>query len=120
MLTNLKKLREEMGISQQYLADAVSISQQSINKYENHDVQPDIETLKRMADFFNTSIDFVVGYTSTRQKLEPTQTVVSNRQEEKILLLYRCLSDKERNGVIALMEVLAAHANENRFSDESQ
>ena len=111
MLGNLKKLREEMNISQQCLADAVSISQQSINKYENHNVQPDIETLKRMADFFSTSIDFLVGYSSTRQKLEPTQTEVSNSQEERVLLLYRSLSDKERDGVVALMGTLTSKAS---------
>ena len=47
MLVNLKKLREEIGVSQRALADAVGVSQQSINKYENHKIEPDIETLNR-------------------------------------------------------------------------
>lgn len=36
MLKNLKKLREEKGISQKQLADVISVSQQSINKYEKY------------------------------------------------------------------------------------
>lgn len=51
MLENLKKLREEAGITQKGLADAIGVSQQSINKYENHNIEPDIETLMRIARF---------------------------------------------------------------------
>ena len=61
MLPNLKLLRKEYHISQQALADAIQVSQPSINKYENHNIEPEIAVLKRMADYFNTSIDFIVG-----------------------------------------------------------
>ena len=44
MLTNLKKLREDASISQKALADAIGVSQQSVNKYEIHNIEPDIET----------------------------------------------------------------------------
>ncbi|MBQ4036753.1 MAG: helix-turn-helix transcriptional regulator [Clostridia bacterium] len=52
MVKNLKMLRNQMGISQQGLADALGISQQSVNRYENHKVEPDIDTLIKIADFF--------------------------------------------------------------------
>ena len=58
MLPNLKLLRKEYHVSQQALADAIQVSQPSINKYENHNIEPEIAVLKRMADYFNTSIDF--------------------------------------------------------------
>ena len=43
MLKNLKSLRKAYGISQQRLADAVFVTQTSINKYENHNTEPEIE-----------------------------------------------------------------------------
>lgn len=52
MIQNLKILRNKKGISQQKLADAIGVSQQSINKYENHKIEPDIDTLIKIADFF--------------------------------------------------------------------
>lgn len=52
MLENLKLLRSTAGISQKTLADSIGVSQQSINKYENHNIEPDIATLSRIADFF--------------------------------------------------------------------
>ena len=50
MLPNLKLLRKEYGISQQVLADMMGVSQQSINQYENHSIEPDIALLTQMAD----------------------------------------------------------------------
>lgn len=63
VVKNLKKLRKLFGVSQQQLADVIGVSQQSINKYENHNIEPDIETLIAMADYFNTSVDYLIGRT---------------------------------------------------------
>lgn len=76
MIANLKKLRNEFNISQQQLADVIGVSQQSINKYENHNIEPDIETLKTMAKFFNTSIDYLVGYKESETKFDNTQELL--------------------------------------------
>ena len=64
MLDNLKLLRSASGISQKTLADSIGISQQSVNKYENHNIEPDIATLSRIADYFHVSIDYLVGRTN--------------------------------------------------------
>ncbi len=64
MVENLKKLRIKHKISQKQLADVIGVSQQSINKYENHNIEPDIDTLKSLANYFNTSIDYLVGYSN--------------------------------------------------------
>ena len=61
MLKNLKMLRNQKGVSQQKLAETIGVSQQSINKYENHNVEPDIYTLISIADYFDVSIDYLVG-----------------------------------------------------------
>ena len=76
MIANLKKLRNAYNISQQQLADVIGVSQQSINKYENHNIEPDIETLKTMAKFFNTSIDYLVGYEDSRTEFNNTQELL--------------------------------------------
>ena len=62
MLENLKKLREKTGTTQRQLAEAIGVSQQSVNKYENHNIEPDIETLVRIADYFAVSVDTVIGH----------------------------------------------------------
>ena len=97
MLPNLKKLRQEFGISQQRLADAIQVSQPSINKYENHNIEPEIEILKRMADYFNTSIDYIVGHTDIRRKIEPAEAYHLNRRESELVTRFRALNDREKN-----------------------
>lgn len=87
MVANLKKLRSEYNISQQQLADVIGVSQQSINKYENHKIEPDIETLKTMANFFNTSIDYLVGY-------KENETEFSNTQE--LLRLFNLMTEEQQ------------------------
>lgn len=104
MLKNLKKLREEAGVSQKTLAESIGVSQQSINKYENHNIEPDIETLIRIAEFFNTSIDYIVGHTDVRRKIEVVHTFELNDEEEKMLVGYRKLNRKQKKSITLIIE----------------
>ena len=63
----LRMLRQERGISQQELADRIGLSKSSINMYERGEREPGIDTLKRIAAFFNVDIDFLLGKTSKRR-----------------------------------------------------
>lgn len=96
MLINLKKLREDASISQKALAEAVGVSQQSVNKYENHNIEPDIETLIRIADFFGTSVDYLIGHSTVRRKIEEVRGYELNDQESYIIEHYRTLTGKQK------------------------
>ena len=63
MIKNLKLIRTMRGISQQMLANALGTTQQSINKYENHKIEPDINTLIALADYFDVTVDYLIGRT---------------------------------------------------------
>lgn len=104
MLENLKLLRSAAGISQKALADSIGVSQQSINKYENHNIEPDIATLSRIADYFQVSIDFLVGRTNRR--LLPAESGDSSisSEEESFLFRYRALSSKQKKAVQAVLD----------------
>ena len=104
MLENLKKLRTEAAISQKQLADSVGVSQQSINKYENHSIEPDIETMMRIADYFNTSVDYLIGYTDIRRKTECVHAYELNAEESRIIEEYRTLSPKQKECIRTVMD----------------
>lgn len=106
MLPNLKILRREYGISQQRLADAIGVSQQSINQYENHSVEPDISVLTRLADHFNTSIDFIVGRTDIRRPIEHTEPFHLNKDESDVITQYRSLKSSEKQCITTMIQVL--------------
>jgi len=63
----LKGLREEKGITQKQLGKVINISDRVIGYYESSDRFPKDEIiLKMLADYFNVSIDYLVGRTSLR------------------------------------------------------
>ena len=107
MLTNLKRLRKRAGISQQALADKLGISQQSINQYENSATEPDIYTLCRLADYFHTSIDFIVG----REIPEVVQNnnfinTLLNEGEYLLVEKYRVLKPREQHCIDIVLSTL--------------
>jgi transcriptional regulator with XRE-family HTH domain len=57
----LKELRKSRGISQLKLAVDLNMNQNSISRYENMERQADYEALIRFADYFNVSIDYLLG-----------------------------------------------------------
>ena len=107
MLTNLKKLREDASISQKALADAIGVSQQSVNKYENHNIEPDIETLIRIADYFNTSVDYLIGHTNVRRKIEIVNTYDLSEKESQLIDSFRSLTDKQQGCVESVVQNLS-------------
>ena len=106
MLPNLKLLRQEYKISQQRLADAIGVSQQSINQYENHSIEPDISVLTRLAAYFNTSIDYIVGHTDVRRRIEHTESFHLNRDESELVTQYRALKETEKNCITIMVHTL--------------
>lgn len=99
MLKNLKSLRKEYGISQQRLADAVFVTQTSINKYENHNTEPEIEILKRLADYFDTTIDYLVGHSDQRYRPDHMRDERLTPREAQFLTDFRAMSEEKRQCV---------------------
>ena len=89
MIKNLKLLRSRKGISQGVLGAAIGVSQQSINKYENQDVEPNLALLSTLADYFNVTIDYLVG---REDEADSFHAAVLPEDEIFLLASYRKLS----------------------------
>ena len=59
----LKELRKKRKISQLKLALDLNMNQNSISRYENCEREADYETLVKIADYFNVSLDYLLGRT---------------------------------------------------------
>lgn len=99
MVKNLKQLRSEKGISQQFLAEVIGVSQQSIYKYETQNVEPDFDILTALADFFSTSVDYLIGHSDIRHKIEAVSPFDLNEDEASLINAYRKLSDREKESL---------------------
>ena len=63
MKNNLKKLRKQAGLTQISLQMKTGIEQALLSKFENGDRSPPTETLMQLADFYNVSMDYIMGRT---------------------------------------------------------
>lgn len=59
---NIKTLRKQRNLSQEQLAEVLSVSSQAISKWETGGSYPDISLLPIIADYFGISIDVLLGY----------------------------------------------------------
>lgn len=107
-MLNLKKLRKEKGLTQQFLAEKFNLSQQSIYKYENGLAEPDISTLKSMASFFNTSIDYLVGVSDIQTAYDRKSLENLTTLETEYLSSFRKMGVEDRFLISQLAKRLAA------------
>lgn len=73
----LKKLRTEKGLSQKELTDRLTINRSTYARYETSSTQPDFETLSKLADFYDVSVDYLLGRTDNKNALH-TQAGISD------------------------------------------
>lgn len=67
---NLRALRKSKELSQEYLAERMNVSRQTISKWENGTAMPDLKKLTELAELFDTSMDELLGTSSPAPKEE--------------------------------------------------
>ena len=90
----IKKLRMACGITQVQLAKSLGVTKQSVSNWENDNIQPSIDMLIRIAEFFQVSTDYMLG-------LETKNTIdVTELTDEEIAHIRFIISDivgKQKN-----------------------
>ena len=83
----LRDLLDERNLSQKQLADDLNISASAVGNYVRNNREPDFETLKKIAVYFQVTTDFLLNCQS-RQEF--------SHGEQKLLQIYRALSEDQR------------------------
>ena len=60
----LRDLREDRDLTQTDLARLLHCSQQTYSRYESHTTEIPLESLIILAEFYGTSVDYLIGRTS--------------------------------------------------------
>ncbi|EFX57911.1 helix-turn-helix domain-containing protein [Streptococcus sp. M334] len=63
IIERLKKLRKEGKLTQKDIAAFLNISQPAYQQFESGKKKMNLETMKKLADFFNVSTDYLLGKT---------------------------------------------------------
>lgn len=66
-ISRLKEIREDRDFLQKDIAKILKIPQQNYSRYETGVITMPIEKYDKLADFYNVSIDYLVGRTDTRK-----------------------------------------------------
>ena len=79
----LQELRKRKGLTQEQLAESLYVSRTAVSKWESGRGYPNIDSLKRVAEFFSVSIDDLLSdgnpLTVPEEKTEPEEKPFLNR-----------------------------------------
>lgn len=65
-MNRIKELRTENKITQADLAKVLKISDRAVGYYENGEREPDQDTLLQIANYFDVSVDYLLGVSDVR------------------------------------------------------
>lgn len=106
------ELRKERGLSQKSVADAVGISQSTIAKIEINRNEATASTIRKLADFFGVSSDYLLGRTDDFGAIAPPSDVPAlSAEEREILALYSNLDYMGKKLVRQTLETLNGGAS---------
>ena len=94
----IKALREERGLSQARLASALSVGVGSVGMWESTQEVPPAKKLIRIADFFEVSIDYLIGRSDIKSVASTSEL---SEEEEQFLALFQRLEHGERVQLLA-------------------
>ncbi len=104
----IKDLRKEMDCSQDKLAEAIGVTQDSISLWENDKRVPDAQYIVTMAKFFDVSADYLLGISGDYQRVG----VGANYEQEfikqtemQLIRSYRKLNIEQKQAVDNLINI---------------
>ena len=102
----LKELRIEKNLTQKQLADMLMLSKNSICEYEKGRSEPNIDTLVKLSDIFDCSIDYLVGKSDD---FYLTQYANVSDKETIAISLYKKLPEDMQKYVLNTLDLLSKY-----------
>ena len=107
-MIRLKELRKELKYTQKDVADFLNISQPAYGNYESGNRQPDYDTLKKLADFFNVTVDYILGRTENESKLDE----LLSKEEFALYGEIHALTNEEKKRVLDFIKFTKSQREE--------
>lgn len=85
---NIRAFRKQRSLTQEQLAEVLGVTVGAVYKWEAGLSQPELSTILELADFFDTSVDVLIGYVLRDNGLQAT-----------LERLRQCKADKDRAGL---------------------
>lgn len=110
----MRELRESQNLTQQTLAEALNVGKSAIALYETEKRQPDPDTLKKLAQFFGCSIDYLLGLSDDYQGNIPLNSTTPTLPEDMLSFV----SDRNNHKLIKIIQTIKAQGYSNEVIEE--
>ena len=97
---NIRAFRKARGLTQEQLAEVLGVTVGAVYKWESRLSQPELRTIMDLADFFDVSIDVLLGY-----------KMKDNRLQATVERLKECRREKDRTGLSEAEKALKKYPN---------
>jgi len=102
IMNRIKKLREEIGMTQVRLSIELEVAQETISAYEHGKHYPSITSLIKMSKIFNSTMDYIMGFSDVRH---PEKSL--SEEEALLLSFFRSLPSEGKKMTLAYMQGLS-------------
>lgn len=117
MESRIKQLRENRGLIQEILASELGITQQMLSKYERDVLCIKVDVLKRIAEYFNVTTDYLLGVSEVKRDLQGQMKVNKTLDTYYDLIeIYKGLDEYDQEMVWLIMQTVKK-AGEKRKRD---
>ncbi len=101
-MKRLKELREEKSITQVRLGIELGVSQETISGYEINKAVPPADMLIKLADYLDTSVDYLLGRTDVKKYTTINKSDLTYLELE-LINLFRQLPDLKKERVLGFI-----------------
>ena len=117
MESRIKQLRENRGLIQEILAAELGITQQMLSKYERDVLCIKVDVLKRIAEYFNVTTDYLLGISEVKRDLQGQMKMNKTLDTYYDLIeIYKGLDEYDQEMVWSIMQTVKK-AGEKRKRD---
>lgn len=107
MESRIKQLRENRGLIQEILASELGITQQMLGKYERDVLCIKVDVLKRIAEYFNVTTDYLLGVSEVKRDLQGQMKVNKTLDTYYDLIeIYKGLDEYDQEMVWSIMQTV--------------
>lgn len=107
MESRIKQLRENRGLIQEILASELGITKQMLSKYERDVLCIKVDVLKRIAEYFNVTTDYLLGVSEVKRDLQGQMKVNKTLDTYYDLIeIYKGLDEYDQEMVWSIMQTV--------------
>ena len=105
-MNNIKAIRQKRKITQVDLAKKINVKQETISAYESDKALPSADVLVKIANYLNTSVDYLLGRIEDDSPLSEFNIKKMNPKTYRMINNFIMLKDKEKDDVLWYSEAI--------------